>query len=271
MTAAGTPDDVALVAFAHELAGHAAGAILPYFRQTLAIEDKNDAVAGAMFDPVTAADRAAEQAIRAAIAARYPEHSIEGEEYGVSGSGSPYNWIIDPIDGTRSFMMGMLTWGVLIGLSYRGIPRIGLMSQPFTGETFWSTATEARYRGPHGLDHQIKTRSCGHLKDAVLACTHPSLFQSDDELARYKSVAKQVKLSRYGGDCYGFAMLAAGHIDLMIESGLKSFDVAALIPIIERAGGRLTTWDGGSALAGGQILASGDPKLHDQVLRLLNA
>ena len=258
-----------LIEAALHLAELAGAAILPHFRQTLDVENKNESLGLAGFDPVTAADKAAEAAIRQELARRFPDHAIEGEEYGTANEGADYRWIIDPIDGTRSFMMGMLTWGTLIGLSRAGRPLLGVMAQPYSGELFWSGETTAHYRGPRGAESQLKARRCRRLGDAVLACTHPSLFANAGELARYEAVSRQVKMSRFGGDCYAYAMVAAGNIDVVIEASLKSFDIAALIPIIERAGGKVTTWSGGPAKEGGQIVASGDPVLHDLVLDAL--
>ncbi len=263
-----SPDFAALSAFGQRLTAIAADAIRPYFRQRLVVENKNAEKGLAGFDPVTAADKAAEQAIRAAIAGAYPDHAIEGEEYGLTGV-SPWRWIIDPIDGTRAFMMGMLSWGVLIGLVRDDRPVFGIMAQPHTGELFWNDNTAAWMRNPDGDTVSLKTRACPAIDNAVLACTDPSMFRGAADRAAYDRIAAEVKLARFGGDCYAYAMLAAGCIDLVIESNLQSYDVAALIPIVEKAGGVMTTWDGGPALAGGRILAAGDARLHAAAMTML--
>jgi myo-inositol-1(or 4)-monophosphatase len=261
------PDFISLISTAHNLADRATAAILPHYRMPLAIENKLATAGMSGFDPVTAADQAAERAIRAGLAEYFPDHAIEGEEYGRSGD-SDWRWIIDPIDGTRAFMMGMLSWGTLIGLAHEERPIFGMMAQPYTGERFWNDTTSAYWRGPHGSG-VLKTRSCASLSGAVMACTDPSMFKSEAEHAPFRRLAAAVKMSRFGGDCYAYAMLAAGNIDLVVEASLQSYDVAALIPIVERAGGRMTTWDGGPALAGGRIIAAGDPTLHAQAMALL--
>lgn len=253
------------VAFAHRLADLSGAAILPHFRRSGAVKNKQ---AGVGFDPVTAADRAAERAIRAEIGARFPDHGIVGEEFAAIEGAGRYRWLIDPIDGTRAFIMGSPLWGTLIGLVDRGKPVLGMMDQPFTRERFWGDGRAARMRGPDGTTRRIKTRSCATLADAVLTSTHPDLFAAPEQ-AGFGRVKARVRMTRYGGDCYGYCLLAAGLVDVVVELGLKSYDVAALIPIIEGAGGRITTWNNKPALDGGRILAAGDARLHKQVLALL--
>ena len=257
-----------LIAFALSLAKPAGELALRYYRQPLAVEDKNIAKGIAEFDPVTAADKGVEQLIRGEIEHQFPAHGIVGEEYGSSRPDAPYQWIIDPIDGTRSFMMGMPTWGTLIGLSFEGKPLLGVMSQPFTGEVFWSTREGAHTRGPLG-EINLVVRPCASLGKAVLASTHPSLFKTPHEWSRFEDVMGQVKMSRYGGDCYVYCLLAAGHVDLIIEANLQPFDVAALVPIIEQAGGIITTWDGRPAAGGGRIIAAGDRRVYDEAMTIL--
>ncbi len=261
----------AFLAFAHTLADRAAEAILPHFRQTDDVEDKSTT---GLFDPVTLADRAAEQVIRKLVADTWPEHALLGEEFGVqSGSGegaAEFCWIVDPIDGTRSFISGMPVWGSLIGLNRQGKPILGLMNQPFTGERYWSTEDHACYRGPDG-ERQLKTRVCPTLSAATLLSTSPEMFSGTGELARFEALSENVRLRRFGTDCYGYCMVAAGHADLVVESSLQAYDIAPLIPIVERAGGRVTTWDGAPAWNGGRIVASGDPALHDAALSALSA
>lgn len=256
-----------LVTFAHELAARSGEVILPHFRQSIAYDNK---VGPTGFDPVTVADRAAEEVIRAAILERYPDHGIVGEELGTANAHSPYAWVIDPIDGTRSFMMGLHTWGTLIGLRLDGRPLIGVMNQPFTGERFWADATTASYRGPGG-DRSLSTRRCATLDHAILSSTHPELFRGPGQMEAFTRVKTRVRMTRYGGDCLGYCLLAMGQIDLVIEANLQSYDIAALVPIIERAGGVVTTWAGGDAQHGGTVVAAGDPRLHEAALALLNS
>lgn len=256
----------ALLETAHALADRSGRVILPHFRTVLDVANK----AAAGFDPVTVADRAAEAAIREALATRHPDHAILGEEYGASGAGSPYTWVIDPIDGTKAFITGMPMWGTLIGLSYNGRAVLGVMDQPFTGERVWAGPNAAYWRHAGGQARRIATRACPAIASAILASTSPDLF-APDERAAFDRVRAGARLTRYGGDCYAYCLLAAGHIDLVIEAGLKPYDVMALIPIIERAGGRITTWTGARPEAGGRIVAAGDPVLHAAALALLAA
>lgn len=255
-----------LTAFAHQLADASGVAIRPHFRKRLAVANK--AAAGG-YDPVTVADRQAERVITRLVRERYPDHGLEGEEFGLIAADANWRWIIDPIDGTRAFVTGMPTWGTLIGLTAGGAPMLGVMDQPFTGERFWSEGKAAWFRGPDGERRRIKTRACASLEDAVLTTTHPELFGAGHEMRRFLKVKERVRMCRYGGDCYSYCMLAAGHIDLVVEAGLKSYDVAALIPIVERAGGLMTTWDGGPAAGGGRVVASGDARIHEAALALL--
>jgi histidinol-phosphatase len=257
----------AIVRVAHELADISGPVILKHFRKPMPVENK--AVGGA-FDPVTKADRGAEKAISHALAARFPDHGIVGEEFGTKPGTSAYQWIIDPIDGTRSFIIGSPLWGTLIGVLKDSVPVFGLMDQPFTGERFWSgdKATYSSVRG--GRPTRLKTRECTRIEDAVLASTHPDLFESAEQSAALGALKAKARLTRYGGDCYNYCLLAAGHIDIIVEPGLKPYDIVALIPIIERAGGAVTTWTGASASNGGDIIATGDARLHEDALAMIN-
>jgi myo-inositol-1(or 4)-monophosphatase len=252
-----------LTGFLDRLADVAADSIMPHFRAAPLVEDKGSAA----FDPVTIADRAAESAMRTLIAANYPHHGVIGEEYGPEREDAEFVWVLDPIDGTRAFITGLPVWGILIGLLHAGRPVLGMMAQPFTGERFAGDGTRAWYNR-RGLSGALKTRACARLADAALFTTTPRLFAGDD-LAAYDRVEASVRLARYGLDCYGYCMVAAGHADIVVEAGLKPYDIVALIPIIEGAGGRVTDWEGGSATAGGRIVASGDPRLHTEVLARL--
>jgi myo-inositol-1(or 4)-monophosphatase len=257
----------AIVRVAHELADISGPVILKHFRKPMPVENK--AIGGA-FDPVTKADRGAEKAITEALAARFPDHGIVGEEFGTRPGTSAYEWIIDPIDGTRSFIIGSPLWGTLIGVLKDGAPFFGLMDQPFTGERFWSGDKAAYHSVGGGRPARIKTRECARIEDAVLASTHPDLFKSNEEIATLDALKAKARLTRYGGDCYNYCLLAAGHIDIIVEPGLKPYDIVALIPIIERAGGTVTTWTGASASSGGDIIATGDARLHEDALAMIN-
>jgi myo-inositol-1(or 4)-monophosphatase len=252
---------------AHALADASGRAILPYFRKPIAVEDKSRG--GRAFDPVTAADKAAERAIRRSLAVRHPDHGILGEEFGTDESTSPFTWVIDPIDGTKAFLTGAPLWGTLIGLEHERRAVLGLMDQPFTGERIWSDAKGTSWRGRSGRAKRIRTRACPRLADAVLATTSPDLLASGREQDVFGALKSRVRFTRYGGDCYGYCLLAAGHIDIIVECGLKPYDIVALVPIIERAGGRVTTWDGGPAEQGGRIIAAGDPRLHEAALEMM--
>jgi myo-inositol-1(or 4)-monophosphatase len=252
-------------AFVDRLASVSGETITPFFRTALGVENKS--VAGG-FDPVTAADRAAEVAMRTLIKKTFPAHGIIGEELGVERADAEYVWVLDPIDGTKSFICGLPAWGTLIALTRRGEPIYGMMHQPFTREHFTGDGSAARYRGPAG-DRALRVRPCEALPDAVLLTTSPLLMREADR-ACFQRVEQAVRLSRYGGDCYAYCMLAAGHVDLVIETELKPHDVLPLIPIIEGAGGVITSWENGRALDGGRIVAAGDKRVHAEALRVLN-
>jgi myo-inositol-1(or 4)-monophosphatase len=255
-----------LIDFAHTLADTSGAAIRPYFRVRLEVANKGSE---GSFDPVTAADEAAERTIAAAVAQRWPDHGFIGEEHGSTLPDARLRWVVDPIDGTRAFIMGWPMWGTLIGLLDGDVPVLGLMDQPFTRERFWSVEDAAYMRTAEG-EQRIKTRPCSRLQDAILSTTHPDLFEAGVEADAFAGVRRQVRMTRYGGDCYGYCLLAAGFVDLIVEAGLKPYDVVALIPIIEKAGGRITTWDGKPATAGGRVVAAGDPRLHEEALAALS-
>jgi myo-inositol-1(or 4)-monophosphatase len=251
-------------AFVNELATVSGETILPFFRTALSIEDKGRP---GSFDPVTAADHAAESAMRTLIRRTFPDHGIVGEEYGKERADAEYVWVLDPIDGTKSFISGMPAWGTLIGLMRSGEPVFGMMSQPFTRERFSGGGGAARYSGPAG-ERDLRVRSCARLSEAVLFTTSPRLMNDADRNS-FGRVEDAVRLSRYGGDCYAYCMLAAGHVDLVIETGLKPHDIMALIPIVHGAGGIVTSWEGGSAVSGGRVVAAGDTRVHAAALKIL--
>ena len=253
--------DLDFVMFAHQLADNAGSVILPHFRGAGAVSNKAEQT----FDPVTEADRAAEQIMRAMIRETYPEHGIHGEEFSDVPAHGPYRWILDPIDGTRSFILGLPSWGTLIGLSAQTVPMVGMMDQPYVKERFWGSKAGAFFRGRQG-ERQIHTRRCASLADAVLTATAPDMFDPADA-ERFRGLSAQVRMTRFGGDCYLYCLLAMGLIDIVAEASLKAFDIAPLVPIIEAAGGIVTTWDGGDPANGGRILAVGDPALHEAAMR----
>jgi histidinol-phosphatase len=251
--------------FVDQLATASGETILPFFRTALAIENKN----ARGFDPVTAADRSAEQTMRTLIRKQFPDHGILGEEYGSEHTDAEYVWVLDPIDGTKSFICGMPVWGTLIGLMRFGEPVFGMMHQPFTRERFSGDGGGTSYRGPGG-NRDLHARSCTSIENALLSTTSPLLMNPGDRGA-FAKVEDKVKLSRYGGDCYAYCMLAAGLIDLIIETEIKPHDIVAIIPIVAGAGGIITTWDNGPAQGGGRIVVAGDKRVHEAALEILNS
>ena len=250
---------------AHLMADAARDAILPHFRGTNLSTDNKDADG---FDPVTVADRAAEAAMRKLLAEHRPDDGIWGEEYGQQAGTSGRTWVLDPIDGTRGFISGTPTWGVLIALSEADGPIMGVIDQPYTGERFVGAAEVAEYTGPLGKTG-LGTRQTEALADAILFTTFPEIG-TPDERAAFEAVSSQVKLVRYGMDCYAYALVAAGQVDLVIEAGLNAYDIQAPIAVIEAAGGIVTNWEGGKVHDGGRALAAATPELHAAALARLN-
>jgi histidinol phosphatase-like enzyme (inositol monophosphatase family) len=251
---------------AHLLADAARAEILPYFRQAdLRAENKQG---NAGFDPVTVADRAAEQAMRAILAQHRPDDGILGEEFARTMGTSGRSWVLDPIDGTRGFISGTPTWGVLIALDAGAGPVLGMIDQPYTGERFVGGADVAQMTGPLGA-RPLGVRATRALSDAILFSTFPEVG-TKAEAAAFRAVSDQVRLTRYGMDCYAYALLAAGQIDLVIEAGLNAYDIQAPIAVIEAAGGIVTDWTGGSAAQGGRAIAAATPELHTAALALLS-
>ncbi|MGF7162096.1 myo-inositol-1(or 4)-monophosphatase [Rhodoligotrophos appendicifer] len=260
------PHAAELLAFARHLGDAAAAITLPLFRAPLVIDNKG----GDLFDPVTEADREAEQAIRSLIAAEYPTHGVVGEEFGLSTGTSPYTWVIDPIDGTRAFVCGMPTWTTLVGLLKDGEPYLGLMQQPFVGERFFASPNGAFLDNIRGC-LPLKTRPAETLRSATMATTSPEIFKTSWEVERLALMRRQTRTIRYGTDAYAYCLLAAGHIDLVVEASLAPYDVVALIPIVQQAGGVMTDWSGGAAKDGGNIIAAASPALHEAALAVLNS
>ncbi|WP_313353146.1 histidinol-phosphatase [Paracoccus sp. (in: a-proteobacteria)] len=253
-----------IIAVAHRLADAARTETLKLFRSP-ALRPDNKATTG--FDPVTEADRASERAMRAILAAERPEDGIVGEEYGVQQGRSGLTWVLDPIDGTRAFMAGAPSWGVLIGLNDAQGPIYGIVDQPHLHERFEGGLGHARLISREGT-HPLKARQGVSLAEATLMTTYPEVG-SPAEHAAFSRVSAQVRLVRYGLDCYAYALLAAGHVDLVIEAGLQPYDVVAPIAVVQAAGGVVTDWQGRPAHGGGTILAAGSHELHAEALALL--
>ena len=248
-------------AFAVELAHEAARVTLPFFRGDYLQENK---AGPGDFDPVTQADKEAEAAIRRLIADRYPDHGVIGEEYGEDRPDADHVWILDPIDGTRAFIAGLPLWTTLIALRSEGRPSVGVIAQPYLDEIFLG--------GPSGavlLRGETRTplavRPCERLTGAVIATTDPDIF-TGPELGAWTQVRAAARLARFGCDAYAYAMVAAGRIDLVAESGLKVWDWSALIPVVEAAGGQITNWRGEAPDGTGQIIAVGDVRTREQAL-----
>jgi inositol-phosphate phosphatase/L-galactose 1-phosphate phosphatase/histidinol-phosphatase len=254
------PVDDALVAFAGRLADAARAAIRPYFRTPVAVDAKADQT------PVTAADRAAEEAVRRLIEVSYPGHGVIGEEFGRVRDDAEYVWTVDPIDGTKAFISGMPTFGTLLALLARGKPVLGIIDQPISGERWLGVS--GRRTTLNGAD--IAVRPCPRIADASLFATAPSMFQGDDAAA-WTRLGDAVRMVRYGADCYAYGLLAAGFIDLVVEADLKIWDWAPMGPVIEGAGGVVTGWDGAAMQigSGGRIIAAGDHNAHAAALARL--
>ncbi|MFN6924487.1 MAG: histidinol-phosphatase [Tabrizicola sp.] len=254
-----------LVATAHELADVARQATLSHFRsRDLAADTKETE----RFDPVTAADRLSEERMRAVLARRRPQDGILGEEFGPVAGSSGLTWVLDPIDGTRGYLSGTPTWGVLISVRDETGPIYGIIDQPYIRERFEGGLGRARVVGPMG-EAPLATRAPRPLSQAILFSTFPEVGTPAEEAA-FRRVAHKARLVRYGTDCYAYALVAAGQIDLVIEAGLQAYDVQAPIAVITAAGGVVTDWQGRPAHEGGQILAAANPAIHAEALALLN-
>ncbi len=254
-----------IIRVADAMADAARKAILPYFRQA-GLSAENKLIDG--FDPVTIADRAAEQAMRAILAERRPQDGIFGEEFGRKEGTSGLTWVLDPIDGTRGFISGTPTWGVLIALSDRTGPIFGIVDQPYMNERFFGGFGRADMSGPLGT-RALAVRSTMDLRDAILFTTFPEVG-TPEERSAFEAVACDVRLTRYGMDCYAYVLLAAGQVDLVIEAGLNAYDIQAPIAVIQAAGGVVTDWQGGPAHEGGRVLAAATPELHAEALAVLS-
>lgn len=253
----------ALRACAHAMADAARAVILPLFRTGLTTDNKD----AAGFDPVTEADRAAETAMRDVLARLRPDDAILGEEFGQSDGRSGLQWVLDPIDGTRGFISGTPTWGVLISVRDARGPLFGIVDQPYIGERFEGGFGVAEYSGPMGV-RPMRTKTTADLSEATVMTTFPEVGTAQ-EAAAFAEVAAECKLVRYGLDCYAYALLAAGQIDLVIEAGLSAYDIQAPIAVIEAAGGIASDWRGAPAHDGGRVVAAANSSLHEQALEVL--
>jgi inositol-phosphate phosphatase / L-galactose 1-phosphate phosphatase / histidinol-phosphatase len=253
------------IQLAGALANAAGEAIRPFFRGRFTQENKEDA------SPVTEADRAAEVAMRRLIEAEHPRDGIIGEEYGVKESATGRTWVLDPIDGTISFMAGRPIFGTLIALMEDGWPVLGVLDQPIAGERWVGAAGKPTLFN----NAPARTRSCRELVQAAMATSSPHYFHNDDQVSAYLSIASKVNRFRivYGGDCYNYGLVASGHVDLIVEAGMKLHDFAALAPIVEGAGGLMCDWRGDplNADSSGEVIALGDPARLEDVLEALQA
>jgi histidinol phosphatase-like enzyme (inositol monophosphatase family) len=254
-----------IIATAHALADAARAATLPHFRHAALTAETKETH---RFDPVTAADRESELRMREIIAARRPLDGILGEEFPSVASRNGLTWVLDPIDGTRGFLSGTPTWGVLIALADETGPVFGIVDQPYIRERFVGGFGLAEVTGPSGAA-ALRARGPRPLSDAILFTTFPEVGTTE-EGAAFRRLSGHVRLTRYGTDCYAYALIAAGTIDLVVEAGLQSFDVMAPIAVIEAAGGVVTDWTGGPAHRGGRILAAANRNIHRAALEILN-
>ena len=249
-----------LVALAHSLADAARPIAQRYFRTQVKIDDKSDA------SPVTIADREAETVMRELLTKHVPAHGVFGEERGAVRTDAEYVWVLDPIDGTKAFITGLPIFGTLIALLHRGRPVMGIIDQPIQKERWFGTDGErSTFNG-----QPISVRACADLADAYMYSTAPGMFKGA-ELQRHEVLAEKVKLFRWGGDCYAYGLLALGHVDLVVESSLKLYDYAALVPVITGAGGLITDWHGKELdmHSDGSVLAAGDAAMHRAARGLL--
>ncbi len=256
-----------LMSVAHKLADAARVEALRYFRAP-SLDAANKDVSGG-FDPVTHADRNAEQAMRVILKELRPQDGIIGEEFGNQTGTSDFTWVLDPIDGTRAFICGTASWGVLISIEHKGTPVFGIIDQPYIQERFQGGFGTSELLGPQGTT-ALKTRSCAALDKAVLLSTFPEIG-TPSEKAQFDKVESQVKLTRYGLDCYGYALLTLGQVDLVIEAGLSRYDISGPIAVVQAAGGIMTDWQGQEIKEGGQVIAASDAKVHAEALELLNS
>lgn len=251
--------------FALGLAQAAASQILPHFRQNgpVAVKDHEH------WDPVTEGDKAGERAIRHLIETRYPSHGIIGEEYGEKKGSSPLTWVLDPVDGTRAFVIGLPTWAILIALYEDGEPRVGVMCQPFVGDIFFGNPNGAwlEHRGNRQL---LRTSAQRQLSDSMVGTTAPHLYKSADAAA-FGRLTSRTKMVRFGLDAYSYALLSAGHLDIAMDAALQIYDIAALIPIVKGAGGAVGSWTGDDVNRGGNVICANSAPMLDMAISAMAA
>lgn len=251
-----------LVALAHRLADAARPIASRYFRTGVTVDDKSD------LSPVTIADREAETAMRELLDRQVPDHGVFGEEHGAVRTDAEYVWVLDPIDGTKAFITGLPLFGTLIGLFHRGKPVLGIIDQPILQERWLGVDGERSTLN----GRPISVRACESVASAYMYSTAPAMF-AGGYAKPHQALTEKVKLFRWGGDCYAYGLLAAGHVDLVVEADLKLYDYAALIPVIAGAGGVITDWKG-KALdmqSDGAVVAAGDAAVHRAALDILSA
>jgi myo-inositol-1(or 4)-monophosphatase len=253
-----------LTTFAKMAAVQAGHAILPYFRSKLTVDNKLESL-GEGWDPVTAGDRAAEQVIRALIEKHYPDHGIIGEEFGTKPAKSDFTWILDPIDGTRAFVIGMPTWATLIGLYYQDQPLLGVMHQPFVGDLFVGNPFGA-WLINGDQERKLKAASTRTLSAALVGTTAPHLYSDPISAKGLANINAKCRSMRYGGDAYFFALVGAGLLDVAMDCGLQIYDIAALVPIMRGAGATVGTWTGDDPARGGNILCAATAELYAEAL-----
>ena len=252
--------------FLRELVSVAAAAAVPYFRSGLSYENKSVGV----YDPVTSADRDTEEVIRRSIISRYPHHGVSGEEFPPVNPDASFQWVIDPIDGTKAFLSGLPTWATLIALCDENRPILGLMSQPIVGEYFIGGFDVTERFDDNGCS-KLHTSDVIRMTDASVFATSLDMFSPELELPKFKALSRSARMTRFGVDSYAYCMLAAGYIDVVAEAGLGFYDIAALVPIVEMAGGVITDWAGLPIREGGTVVAAANAKLHEVVLATLNS
>jgi myo-inositol-1(or 4)-monophosphatase len=262
------PVDSATLAFANKLADAAGAVIRPYFRKRIAVIDKGGTGPKPIYDPVTEADKGAEDAMRALIHAERPNDGILGEERGHEPGTSGRTWILDPIDGTRPFITGRHTWGTLIALHEGEKMVLGIIDQPILHERFIGHDGKSELITPDGRE-PMKVRPCSSLSTAVVSTTHPWGYFNRKQRTAFADLCEGARMSYFGGDCYGYALLAMGFIDVIAEGRLAPWDVAALIPVIEGAGGIVTDWNGDPFVNGQSVLACGDKRVHAEAVKIL--
>jgi len=252
--------------FMNNLADQARNISQLYFKEEYALENK--AELGEIFDPVTEIDKKIEYVIRAKIENTHPDHGIYGEEMGIKDVNSKYCWFIDPIDGTKSFISGVPLWGTLIGLEFNQKPVCGVIDHPCLDERYIAIEDQA-YLIKNNKSEKINTSNCQSINDARLGFTSYDMFKTKNDQLVFDNIYEQVKITRSGGDSYFYSLLAAGHMDIIVESSLQPYDIVAIVPLIEAAGGFITSWDGGSPNRGGSVIASASQSLHNQAIDML--